>query len=148
MTCEYKRCRHKGDQNCNEYDGHWYHDDCYAEMQDVRLMLSIWQDRINIKVNYGDFYKNIYSLLSSHSSSYILFCLEYALNNNKGLNYPAGLKYYVNKQEFVSAYEAEQKRKTHEKAKKYKFEAKEPQKEIEQTFTPQVDKGFSAIFGN
>ena len=147
MKCEYTHCRHKGNLNCNDYNGHWFHKDCYKERQNLIYMLDLWKKHINKRVNPGDFYKHTYALFDKHPSDYIVFCLEYAIDNHKGLNYPAGLKFYVDKQEFKEAYVAAKEQAARKKAKQFKFEVKESQEEVKPTFTPQVDNGFSAILG-
>jgi len=148
MICEYKHCRHKDNTQIKEFDGHWYHEDCYQERQDLMYILYTWRKRINKEVNPGDLYKHMYALFEKHPSNYIVFCLEYAIDNHKNLNYPAGLKFYVDKTEFKEAYKAAQNRKAQKEVKKYKIVAKEPQEEVKQTFIPQEDKGFSAILGH
>lgn len=95
----------------------YFHSDCYDEMckaeeseaklkADIQLIKNMWIENVSDTVVYSQLYMEINRLIRERgiSSEYIIFVLDYCIKNKCKLRYPAGLKYYVDKQEIKDAY--------------------------------------------
>ena len=148
-VCRYGRCKHGGKINIqvDEYtrkDHGCYHLDCYQEMKDLQLFREIWKKRVSNTVVIAQLNRILnYLLDKGFSSDYLLFILNYVLDRPEEytLNYPPGIKYYLNRPEIKAAYEAEQLAKS-KPARRSKKTKTEPPK-----FTvKKKTEGFSSIF--
>lgn len=134
-TCRYRECNHKSkDINifADKYvkiGSAYYHEDCYVakkkkdedlrkkknatriqtqkEKDDLLHIIDLWVTHINKQVNFGQLRKILNNHISNGiSSEQLVFTLEYVISHNMKLNYPAGLKYYVNDERIQNAYYA------------------------------------------
>lgn len=129
-TCRYKECKHPNKRlNIVEQDyisvGRLYfHKDCYAEKErkdaaeakikaDIQLIKNMWVENISNTVVLSQLYLEINKLIRERGidSEYVIFVLNYCIKNSCNLRYPAGLKYYVDKQEIKDAFEKERAKK-------------------------------------
>lgn len=65
----------------------------------------LWQKYISSDVNLKELDNNITILLRNKITiDYIIFCLEYVIHYKLNLKYPAGLKYFINRDDIKRAY--------------------------------------------
>lgn len=95
----------------------YYHPQCFEEEQkakaktdnekaDIALIIDLWNKNISNTVNYGFLRKVINEYVQRGvSTDYLVFCLQYIIANRMTLNYPNGLKYYIDRKEIKEAYE-------------------------------------------
>lgn len=108
--CKYSNCKHnhKINMDTESYikgvDG-LYHEDCHKEKTSLQLFNILWRENISQTVNLYDLNNTLKQLMSIKgiSADYLLFALRYVINNHYSLHYPAGFKYYVNRQEIKDA---------------------------------------------
>lgn len=122
-TCRYKKCRFPdrrlniAEQDYVSVGRVYYHRDCYEEKKkeddaeerikaDVQLIKNMWIENISNTVVLSQLYLEINRLIRERGidSKYIIFVLNYCIINHCNLRYPAGLKYYVDKQEIKDAF--------------------------------------------
>lgn len=79
---------------------------------DLKLIENIWIEHISRTVTYSLLRKVLNELLDRGiDSDYLVFTLQYCVSHKMKLNYPAGLTYYVDRQEIKDAYAQKQRRK-------------------------------------
>lgn len=82
----------------------------------------LWQKYINPSVVVKDIEKNVMTLVKSGIEiDYIIYCLTYVIKHKMNLNYPAGLKYFIDNAEIKHSY----KMSKIERVELYEFNAKE-----------------------
>ena len=123
-TCRYKKCKFPdrrlniAEQDYVSVGRLYFHKDCYEEKEkedrieekiraDVQLIKNIWIENISNTVVLSQLYLEINKLIRERciDSEYVIFVLDYCIKNHCNLRYPAGLKYYVDKQEIKDAFE-------------------------------------------
>lgn len=110
--CKYSHCLHKDkalDITQDDYmqkGRSYYHADCYRTLANIELIKSIWVQHISDTVVYSYLVKTLNQLIFDNniSSDYILFVIQYCINNNKNLRYPGGIKYFVDDKDIRDAY--------------------------------------------
>lgn len=149
-VCRYKRCRHGGKINIEtdkfvKDNGCYFHEDCYQERADMKLFRNLWSEHISDTVVYSQLNRTLNELLDIESitSDYLLFVLQYVIDNHCKLRYPGGFKYYVDKQEIKDAY----KKKRMKKIQKTDFVVKEDETDAPTFSIPKKPNGFSSILG-
>lgn len=76
---------------------------------DIQLIRNLWTEHISKTVVLKQLYKILNDLLDSGlTSDYLVFVMTYVIEKRLNLRYPAGLKYYVDKQEILDAYTRKQ----------------------------------------
>lgn len=121
--CRYVECKHPNreiDISREEYKVNgslYYHPDCYKlqkkgvwkddqTKKDLQYIKNQWVLHINRTVVYSKLMQCLNDLISRGiSSQYLVFVLDYVIKNKMNLRYPAGFKYYVDKQEIKDAYQ-------------------------------------------
>lgn len=111
-VCKYSNCKHDDKIHIDKEpfvkgkDG-FYHEDCYKDKTDLQLFRSLWCENISSTVVMSELNSILKQLLSKKGVSvdYLLFVLEYVINNKCNLHYPAGFRYYVDNQDIKKAYE-------------------------------------------
>lgn len=109
-VCKYAQCKHNDKVHIDlepfykdKYG--YYHEDCYKEKTDLQLFRELWVKHISPTVVYSELNKILNSFISRGiTSDYLLFVLQYIINHNHKLRYPAGLQYYLDKQYIKDAY--------------------------------------------
>ena len=109
----------------------YYHADCFAEKEqkdkaaaakkqatkqrtekqraDIQLIRTLWENNISHTVVYGQLYAMLNDLISRGiDSDYLVFVMNYVIDNKMKLNYPPGFRYYVDKKEIKAAYDKKQ----------------------------------------
>ena len=149
-VCQYLQCRHgkRIDLSTEKYikDGtKYYHENCFQEMKDMQLFRSIWVSHISNTVRYSELNKILNEYLNRGvSSDYLLFALQYVIDHDMKLNYPAGFRYYIDRSEIKKAYDKKQK----SVISKVKFSAKDVEDNSPKFSITSKQSGFGTIFGD
>lgn len=147
-VCKYKGCKHNDKIHIDreEYikeEKFFYHTDCYKEKKDLMYFRNLWYERISptVVVSQLNLIINEY-LEKGVTTDYLIFVLEYVVQNHLNLRYPPGFRYFVDKDEIKKAYE-----KTNKKIiKNSDFVATE--QDFSPVFSvPNKSSGFSKILG-
>lgn len=157
--CRFRGCMHPGgiiepEDACVHIGNLCYHADCYAMRQedgaenlkaDRQYILNLWLTNINPAVLISDLNRVINDMLRRGlSSDYLVFVLEYVIAHHWGLNYPSGLRYYVDNEEIKKKY-ADRNR---AKIPKDAFVVKnEPEVKLHGIAKPKKETGFGGILG-
>lgn len=65
----------------------------------------LWQKYIDTNVIVSDLEHNVLNITRSGIQiDYVIYCLLYVIKHKMNLKYPAGLKYYINRDEIKRAY--------------------------------------------
>ena len=111
-VCKYINCKHNDKIHIDKEpfikDKYgFYHEDCYKEKTDLQLFRNLWCEKISSTVVMSELNSILRQLLSRQGVSvdYLLFVLDYVINNKYTLRYPGGFKYYVDNQDIKKAYE-------------------------------------------
>ena len=153
--CSFKNCQHESKQidldseehicDKKSYAKKYYHKDCYTNKCNIEKAIDLWYKHIDKDVSFPSLMRILKELVfkKKNDSGYIVFALKYCIDNDYNLNYPPGLRYFIERQEIKDAYA--QKKLKQLKAKGYRYEISE---DDSPKFAP-VDKrpkGFSSIF--
>ena len=111
-ACKYMRCKHGGkiqvesEKYVVSESGLYFHEDCYQEKSDMALIRDMWMKHISPTVSHSLLNKVLYELLElpTVTSGYLVFALQYIIDNRYSLRYPNGFKYYIDRQEIKDAY--------------------------------------------
>ena len=122
-TCRYGQCNHpekRIDITLDDYilvgKSMYYHKDCYQRKRreewkddktkaDLQYIKNQWVLHINKTVVYSQLMMVLNDYLSRGvESEYLVFVMDYVISHKMKLNYPMGLKYYVDKPEIKNAY--------------------------------------------
>lgn len=148
--CNYKKCKHNGVINIDTdkfimKGQNYYHEDCYNEAADLSLFRTMWFESINNETKYSDINFAINRLLKTKgiTSNYLLFVLQYVIDNHYKLTYPAGFKYYVERKEIRDAY----RRRNCPKIRPEDFSIKEDETDAPTFSIPKKVEGFGSILG-
>lgn len=163
-TCRYEKCKHPDKQidiSCEDYTRKgtmYYHKDCYKAKAsgewkdaqtkaDLQLIKNMWVENISQTVVFSQLFKMLNDLLSRGiSSDYLVFVLQYCIENHLHLNYPGGFPYFVDKREIKAAYEKKLIKAQERMAKEQKPEEKPVAEDNSPTFTAkQKIKSFQDI---
>ena len=150
-VCKYMRCKHDGKINleCDPFivdeKGMYFHTDCHQEKCDMALIRDMWAKHISPTVVYSQLNKVLYELLDlpTVTSGYLIFVLQYIIDNQYKLRYPNGFKYYVDRQEIKNAY----KKKTQPIITNKQFVATRVEKDDPVFSIPKKASGFGSILG-
>lgn len=149
-VCQYTQCKHGKkinigiDKYRKESKG-YYHEDCFQEMKDMQLFRNLWITHISNTVRYSELNRILNEYLQRGvSSAYLLFALQYIIDNHMNLNYPAGFRYYIDRSDIKQAY---QKNKQNA-VSKAEFTAKDVKDNSPKFSIQSKPTGFGAIFGN
>lgn len=121
--CAYPGCQHEGrlvdilSDKCVKVNQRYYHQDCFEKQRrqkekqekdklNIQRIKNIWIDKINPHVVQSYLYKELNTLIKDKKipSEYVLFVVQYCVDNKCGLHFPPGIKYYVDKQYIKDAY--------------------------------------------
>lgn len=120
--CGYDDCPAPGreiDISQEEYvkDGRrYYHPACLEKKKkleqkteqqkaDLQYIKNLWTTHISNTVDYGQLFFVLNGfVVRGITTEYLIFVIEYAIQNKYKLRYPGGLKYYVDNQEIKDAY--------------------------------------------
>lgn len=166
--CRYNCCLHTSkeiDISQDEYEvvktdrgqNQFFHKDCLAHREakeqkekkvkaDIQLIKNIWIENISQTVAIPHLYKEINRLVFEQgiSTEFIIFALQYCIKNHFKLRYPGGLKYYLDKQEIIDAYNKTKAKKVIAHAE---FTAKETEDNTPKFSVNRKPSGFGSILG-
>lgn len=122
-TCRYEKCCHADrhiDIASDDYTlvgkTMYYHKDCYQQKKrgewkdeqtksDLQYIKNQWVLQINRTVVYSQLFRVLNEFLARGiPSDYLVFVFDYIIANKLKLNYPNGLKYYIDRDEIKKAY--------------------------------------------
>lgn len=121
--CRFVNCKHDDkriDITKDDYKAvgsMYYHSDCYEiksksewkdenTKKDLQYIKCQWELHINKTVVYSQLFRCLNELIAREiSSDYLVFVLDYVIKNKLNLRFPAGFKYYVDKNEIKEAYQ-------------------------------------------
>lgn len=128
-VCRYANCAHPSkliDTSTEEYmrqDRLFYHVDCYekkcaeenkkrSESADIQLIKNLWISNISNTVVIPELYRVLRELINRGvSTDYLVFVMNYVIQNHCKLNYPRGFCYYVDNKDIKGEYEKSKARK-------------------------------------
>lgn len=111
-VCRYPHCKYENktiDLLSDKYvkeGSSYYHDECYKNKSNIQLIKNLWHDHISPTVVYSQLMNTLNQLIfkDNISSDYILFVVQYCIDNQRKLRYPPGLRYCVDDQVIKDAY--------------------------------------------
>ena len=111
-VCRYPHCKHNDktiDLTTDKYvkdGGSYYHEECYRNKANIQLIKNLWHDHISQTVVYSQLISILNQLIfkDNISSDYIVFVVQYCIDNQRKLRYPPGLKYCIDDQVIKNAY--------------------------------------------
>ena len=102
VICRYKYCKHDSKDILREEakssgNSRYYHSDCFKEMKEKEEIKRLFVEKISRNVPIPQLVKIINTIVHNKniSSEYLLFGLQYYIDNHKTLRYPAGLYYVI-----------------------------------------------------
>lgn len=149
-VCKYPNCKHNDkihidtDSFVKAKEG-FYHEDCYKEKKDLQLFRSMWCENINSTVIFSELNGILNQLLSRKNVTvgYLLFVLQYVIDNHLNLHYPAGFRYFADKQSIKDAYA----KKTQKTVSMSDFSAKDVPDNSPKFSVNRKPTGFNRILG-
>jgi hypothetical protein len=141
--CGFSKCKYGGTVNKDEAvieNNKYYHKECLHDKKNRIKIRESFLDKVNPNEVYTFLNKVISDIIDNKnvSSDYLLFALEYAINNTIKLNYAAGLYYLINNERINTAYK--------NKTNKLNIDANEVKIEKQPTFnTIQQHTGWNKI---
>ena len=110
------------------------------------MIKNLWIEHIDRTLIYSQLFSVLNDLLSRGvESDYLVFVMRYIISNRLNLRYPAGFRYYVNKDEILSAYK---KKKTKSIIGQHKFVAVNNPDNEPKFNVSKRQKGFQSIFNS
>lgn len=111
----------------------------------MQLFRNLWVQKISATVVHSQLNKMLSQLISNGvSSDYMLFTLQYVIDNKKNLSYPSGFRYYLDYPEIKTAYEKAKVKKVVETAD---FTVKESEDTAPKFSINKKPSGFNSILG-
>lgn len=110
VKCRFSGCLHESKEipieEAVKVGKSYYHKDCYKTKEDIALIMDLFLKKINPNAVCSQLRKIINTIIyeKNYSSDYLLFCLNYYIENKITLNYPAGLYYVVQNKKAKEAY--------------------------------------------
>ena len=110
-VCRFQNCKHGKRVNINteafvKDNKSFYHEDCYKIKTDLQLFRDLWYKHISSTVVHSQLNQVLNQLVSQNvPSDYLLFVLQYVIDNHLSLRYPAGIRYYVDYPKIKEAYQ-------------------------------------------
>lgn len=150
-VCKYMRCKHGGKIQLEDEkyivsdSGLYFHEDCHQEKCDMALVRDMWVKHVSPTVVHSQLNKVLYELLDlpTVTSGYLVFVMQYIVDNQCKLRYPNGFKYYVDRQEIKDAY----KKKNQPIVTNRQFVATQVEKDDPVFSIPKKASGFGSILG-
>lgn len=150
-VCRYPHCKHNDriiDLNVDKYikdGGAYLHEDCYKNKSDIQLIKSLWQEHISPTVVNSQLMSILNKLIFDNniSTDYILFVMQYCIDHKCRLQYPPGLRYYVDSPEIKEAY----KKKTQPIIRQSEFTIDEIEDDSPKFNINKKPSGFKSILG-
>lgn len=109
--CYYKHCDKFGkvsekDTSITKVGNRRFHGKCYQDHQDLKKARELYIEYIQPDVVHSQLNKVINEIIEKRklSADYILFVIEYIIENNLEINYPYGLYYKVSDYKIKRAY--------------------------------------------
>lgn len=109
MKCGYKYCKFDGEVSKKEgvkYKNRWHHKECAEERKNKEKIRKIYLEKIDKYANKAQLNKAIKQIIhdKKQNSSFVLFALNYAIENNIKLNNPFGLHWIIKDKNIIKTY--------------------------------------------
>jgi hypothetical protein len=129
MKCRYKYCKLGGEvdkQVALKIGGAYYHNECYKEMENKKKIRDLWLEKINSTEIMTLLNKEISELINKKGidSDFLLYALNYAINNKIILHSPFGMSYLINNYKIKESYKNIQAKQKLKEIQKYDTENK------------------------
>lgn len=113
LKCWYSGCPHDQkihtdtEKYTKAHNNHYYHEECMAEMKDLQYLESYWKAHVGQIKQRADFRKVMMQYVNKEKikPDYIAHTIDCVNKNNWNLNYPRGLKYYMDRPEVKNTYQ-------------------------------------------
>ena len=97
MKCRWKHCKYGGEVDKDKavkVGIAYFHPECYAERQAIQKIIDVWHERVDAYPMESMLRKMVNDLVLKQNvnAEFLLFALNYCLDNGWNLRYPAGLK--------------------------------------------------------
>lgn len=107
MKCRWSHCKHGGEVSKEEavhVGNMYYHKDCFQEKSNIDQIIELYKARVDPDPIIPALRKVINDLIfkKGFDSGYVLYALQYCMDNGWNLRYPAGM-YYVVKNDSAKA---------------------------------------------
>ena len=102
VKCRYKYCKHETkdvvkEEAIEHKKGFYYHPDCYREWKNKEKTVGLFLEKINRNSPIPQLRNVINTIVNKNGvdSGLLLFGLQFYIDNNIEINYPAGLYYVI-----------------------------------------------------
>lgn len=111
LKCRYKYCKHESREIPREDailsgKSTFYHKDCFEEIENKKKIVDLFHEKINPNSPFPQIQRTITDIIHNKgiSAEFLLFGLQYYINNKIPLNYPPGLYYVVANKDVKKAF--------------------------------------------
>ena len=99
--CWYNNCPHNqqvDEEEAIKADKRRYHKECYKDFQNLKKIRELYYDHIDKTVVFSQLNKVIDNIINKKGigTDYLLYSIEYAIENDIEVRYPASLFYLIN----------------------------------------------------
>jgi hypothetical protein len=148
VKCTYSNCNHDDKElPINEAvlvgKSSYYHRDCHKQSEEIKQIIDLFKTYIDPLVVYSQLKSVINNILFQKfvSSEYLLFALNYAINNKINLKHAMGLHYIIGYKNIQEAY-----KKLKAESIKYSITNNiNMQNDVEFTYKCPDNKGFGSV---
>ena len=150
VKCKYGKCKHESKEieksEAVKVGNAYYHADCFKDKENRKEIIDLFVNNINPNVVFSQLQAVVRTIVDDrgNSSDFLLFGLKYYIEHKIPLNYPQGLYYVIQNKEVNAEYK---KIKAKEIMVKENFVTQESSNEVEFSYKPTKQKGFSDILG-
>lgn len=102
MKCKYSHCKHETTEIPNGEEvlvgkSSYYHKDCYEEMSTIKNIIDVFVKKVDEHPIMSLLRKVVNDIVYNHKvdAKYLLFALNYCVDNNLPIRHPQGLYYIV-----------------------------------------------------
>lgn len=150
VKCKYGKCKHESKEieksEAVKVGNAYYHADCLKDKENRKEIIDLFVNHINPNVVYAQLQAVVRTIVDDrgNTSDLLLFGLKYYIEHKIPLNYPQGLYYVIQNKEVIAEYK---KIKAKEIMVKENFVTPESSNEVEFSYKPTKQRGFSDILG-
>lgn len=113
MKCRWKHCKYGGEVDKDEavkVGIAYYHPQCYAEKEAIQKIIDVWHERVDPNPMEAILRKSVNDLILNQNvdGDFLLFALNYCLDNKWNIRNPFVLKAVSKDTKAIKAWEEEQ----------------------------------------
>lgn len=121
MKCRWKHCKFGGEVDKDkavQIGLSYFHPECYAERESIQKIIDTWHERVDAYPIESMLRKMVNDLVLKQNvnAEFLLFALNYCLDNGWNLRHPAGLKAVSKDDKAHKAWDKKQNKKLGTKA--------------------------------